>query len=181
MTGTCVKLFTRTRKMADCDMPYGQLPVWQAPRPWTEWKPVIIKEHGSFFPFGEHPVWGPFMTLEEADDYIRRNPGSSWESDALVRDYRQDVQDMPGLWGLVDGNWEEKHCPELRSFWDGLEAAIVRDQDPGLLLWGRNSRIHTDRLDDDQNAYVRLFPDQALRVACRGMRRAEDLRRGLTT
>lgn len=120
------------------------------------------------------------MTPEEANGYISKNKGSSWERDALERDYRQDLQDMPGLWGIVDGEWEEKHCPELRSFWEGLEKAIVQDQDPGLLLWGRTSRIRTDRLDDKQKAYVQLFPEQALRVACRGMRRAEDLRRGLT-
>lgn len=40
------------------------------------------------------------MTPEEANGYISKNKGSSWERDALERDYRQDLQDMPGLWGM---------------------------------------------------------------------------------
>lgn len=109
------------------------------------------------------------MTVKDAERYMRSHRGSSWETDPTERAYQCTPCEMPGLWGLVDGEMHEKHGPELREFWDGLESTIRHHQDPGILLWGRHASIALENLTEQQAEYVRLFPEQARRVACRGI------------
>lgn len=109
------------------------------------------------------------MTVGDAEAYMRSHPGSSWEMDATERQYEYIPYDMPGLWGLVEGEMQEKHGFELREFWDGLEFTIEHYQDPGVLMWGRHATIDLENLTEQQAEYVRLFPEQALRVACRSV------------
>lgn len=159
----CVQLFKRTRPMALWAKAHDRV------RAWSPWTPVE-QSSWDMFPLAGPPAWGPFMTPGEADAYIRRYPGGQWEVDATEREYARTEHDMPGLWGLVEGEWREKHGPELRKFWDRLEDAITRTNDPGILLWGRNQAIPSTGLDPDQAEYVKRFPDQALRVACRSLK-----------